>query len=207
MNSISFRPRGSYPLARGTRLYRVHKRYREAVSFNTSQAWANKRDGRFDSDAEDYYPYYYAALSERGALYESIIIEGGLASDAKVPRSSLKDRVLSVVELTADITLLSLQTEEDLAFFDQDEWLVRTLSSEYHLTRARARLLRSMHPWAQGLIWYSRKDPDERSVILFGDRCDVEALRKTSSPSISLDALQTEAWLRKLLNPHQLTKP
>lgn len=207
MNHSRNLPRGAYVLAKGTQLFRVHKRYRKAVSFNTSQAWENKRDGRFDSDAEDYYSYYYAALSERGALYESLVIEGGLDSHEQIPRSSLKDRTLSAVELTVDATLLSLQTQEDLSIVGQDEWLIHAKSAEYHLTRSHARLLRSNSPWAQGLIWYSRKEPDERSVVLFGDRFDASAVRKTRAPAIFLDAPDAESWLTSLLSPQQLAAP
>jgi hypothetical protein len=199
MTPLNVRQSGSCTLATGTKLFRVHKRHRRPTSFNTSQAWANERDGRFDSDADDYYPFYYAALSERGALYETLVVEAGLAVGDPVPHLALKDRVLSVVELARDVILVSLRTEADFALTGQSEWLVRALPREYPLTRRQARSIRSRHSRLQGLIWYSRKDPEEQSVILFGDRCPVGTLRETTIPSIALDTPSAEPWLGRLL--------
>lgn len=187
-------------------MFRVHRTFRQATSFNVSQAFANERDGRFDSDADDYYPFYYAALSERGALYETLVTEASLAIGDPIPRSALSDRVLSAVELTRDVKLISLRTEADLALVGQSEWLVRAKQHEYHLTRYQVRSLRSKYPWAEGLIWYSRKAPDEQSLVLFGDRCNIGTIRKAGLPSVALDAPLAEAWLAKLLAPHSLAR-
>lgn len=206
MSSVEIRPQGSYILPMGTGLFRVHRRYRQATAFNTSQAWANKRDGRFDSDANDYYSFYYAALSERGALYETLVAEASLAASEPIPRSALKDRVLSAVALTRDVTLISLRTGADQALIGQNEWLVRAKPDEYPLTRHRVRSLRSEYPWAEGLIWYSRKDPEEQSVVLFGDRCAGSTVLKASVPAVMLDSPKAEAWLTRHLDPHPLER-
>jgi hypothetical protein len=201
MRSTLVLPSAFFVLPAGTKLFRVHRRYRRATAFNTSQAWANKRHGRFDSDADDYYPFYYAALSARAALYEALVAEASRTTFDSVPRSALKDRVLSTVESTADIAMISLRTEADLAAVGQSQWLVRARPVEYPLTRRRVRALRSAHPWAEGLIWYSRKDPEEQSVVLFGDRCAAGVLRGVPGRSVALDAPQAEAWFSRLLAP------
>jgi hypothetical protein len=206
VNPPELLPGPSYTLDAGTRLFRVHKRYRRPDAFNTSQAWANERDGRFDSDSDDYYPFYYAALSERGALYETLVAEACLTADEPISRASLQGRVLSTVELVEAVTLLSLLSEEDFAQVGQREWLVRARPHEYPLTRSQARSLRSVYAWAQGLIWYSRKNPDEESVVLFGDRCDLSALLRIETSSVALDAPQAESWLTRLLQPHRLER-
>jgi RES domain len=206
MSSLELPPQESYVLPMGTGLYRVHRVYRQAISFNSSQAFANERDGRFDSDADGYYPFYYAALSERGALYETLVAEASLAVGDPIPRSALFNRVLSAVELTRDVTLISLRSEADLALVGQSEWLVRAKPHEYPLTRHQVRSLRSKFPWAEGLIWYSRKDPDGQSLVLFGDRCNIDTIQKADLPSVSLDIPGAEAWLAKLLAPHSLAK-
>lgn len=206
MSSLELPPQGSCVLPKGTGLFRVHRTYRQAASFNVSQAFANERDGRFDSDADDYYPFYYAALSERGALYETLVTEASLAMGDPILRSALSDRVLSALELTRDVTLISLRTEADLVLVGQSEWLVRAKPHEYYLTRYQARSLRLKFPWAEGLIWYSRKDPDEQSLVLFGDRCNIDTIRKADFPSVALDTPRAEAWLAKLLAPHPLAR-
>jgi hypothetical protein len=179
--------------------------YRPALAFNTSQARDNQRQGRFDSDGQDYYPFYYAALSARGALHEALVLEASLTDDAPVPRSMLKDRLLSTLELTRAVTLISLRLPADFAAAGQNEWLVGAKPHEYALTRKQVRELRSAHPWAQGLIWYSRKDPEEQSLILFGDRCAVDALRAVPVPAVFLDSPQAEVWLADLLAPNGLS--
>lgn len=201
MTSPGAPPPRTHVLPAGTELFRVHRRYRQATAFNTSQAWANERDGRFDSDEDDYYPFYYAALSARAALHEVLVAEANLTFVDPVPRSALKDRVLSTVELLGDVTLISLRTESDLAAVGQSEWLVRAKPHEFPLTRHRVRSLRSEYPWAKGLIWYSRKDPEEESVVIFGDRCAAATLRKAPTPSVALDTPRARAWLAELLAP------
>jgi hypothetical protein len=206
MSNSKLLPENAHILPSGTRLFRVHKNYFQSTLFNERQASENNRDGRFDSDGDDYYPFYYAALSDRGAIYETLIAERHTSLGEPIPRDALKHRTLSIVEVAKDLRLLSLRTARDFDLAGQSEWLVRSSPCEYPRTRYQVRVIRSRFRWAEGLIWYSRKSPDEQSLVLFGDRCGVDSLRKTKLPAIALDAPSAESWLTQILAPHTLDR-
>ncbi|NUS43799.1 MAG: RES family NAD+ phosphorylase [Mycobacteriaceae bacterium] len=203
---MSPEPQGAaaFGLNSGTRLFRVHKKYRGSTEFNPEPAHRRVRHGRFDSSEHDGYSFYYAALSERGAVYETLVSEAGLATGAPVPRSGLEDLVMSTVELTRSVSLVSLLSADDLARVNQDSWLVRARPNEYHLTRQQASLIRSQYLWGEGLIWYSRKEPEERSLVLFGDRCGADTVRTIGPGPVALDSSAAAGWLAQLLEPHAL---
>ncbi|WUH99685.1 RES family NAD+ phosphorylase [Spirillospora sp. NBC_00431] len=202
--SPRFQHQLSCTLHAGTHLFRVHRAYRQAGAFNHSRAPLNRRNGRFDCEEGDDYPFYYAALTARTALFETIVTEAAISTPATIPTSAMDKRVLSIVELTQEINLISLRTAEDFASIGSTDWLVRALPKDYPLTRQWSRLLRAKYSWAQGLIWYSRKDPAEESLVLFGDRCPADIVRQTSQPSLPLDRIESREWLAPLLSPHQI---
>jgi hypothetical protein len=49
-----------------------------------------------------------------------------------------------------------------------DDWLARCDEGEYPLTRPWAEAIRSWEPECDGLIWRSKRDPDEVVVVLWG---------------------------------------
>ena len=70
-----------------------------------------------------------------------------------------------------DLKLVSLLSWEDLAAIGQDTWLTWSPASDYAKTRPWASAIRAWAPWASGLTWRSRREPDGFAYIFFGDRC------------------------------------
>ncbi|MFJ6621322.1 RES family NAD+ phosphorylase [Kitasatospora sp. NPDC091335] len=185
-------------LPRGTVLHRVHRSHRSPVEFNPGSTGGTPRGGRFDSTSEEPYPYYYAALSPRTAVFE-VFLDEGRDGPAEDPKVGARNRVISAVELTVDACLVSLAEPGDLAAVGQGEWLVRGAKEDYRRTRQWARALRATAPWAQGLVWRSSKDSGARSVVLFGDRLREGALRPLPGSSRHLDEEPHFQWLVSVL--------
>jgi hypothetical protein len=194
-------------LPAGTQLHRVHQRKWTACAFAPVVADDHFGGGRFDPTAGDEYPYLYAAFAERTALAEVLL--RGVSFDDRgarfLPRATVRDRQLSHVRLAADLTLLALTTTAELAAVSQDEWLVQAEPGDYGKTRRWGRWLRDQAPWAQGLIWPSKRDLGEQAVILFGDRCDPGALRPGEVPPVDLGSRPGTMRVNDLLADYHVT--
>jgi hypothetical protein len=191
----------------GTLLHRVHQRRRVATTFNPLVADAVFGGGRFDPTADDDYPYLYAAFSERTALAEALLrsVPFNEQGTRILPRTAVRDRQLSSIQLTTEVQLLALTTSTELAAVSQDEWLVHAEPHDYPQTRRWARWLRSQAPWAQGLVWTSKRDLGERAVVLFGDRCQPGGLRPGATPPVDLDDSYGRKWLNEMLAGYRVT--
>jgi hypothetical protein len=196
-----------YVLPAGTQLYRVHRQKRPAVEFSPVVAHMLYGGGRFDPVSEDKYPYLYAAFSVRTALAEVLLrsLPFNDRGARLLPRAAVKERRLSSVTLTTDITLIGLTTSAELAAIGQDEWLIHADSSAYPQTRDWSRWLRHQASWAQGLVWPSKRDVGEKAVILFGDRCQPGDLRPGGEPPVDLDDHLGYKWLNEMLASYRVT--
>jgi RES domain len=166
------KPNG-WSLAPGTRLSRVHEVRYETCTFNptvTDQHWGG---GRFDATEEDRYGYIYAGSSELVAVSEALLRD--LATDDHgarlLPTKALEGRRLGWLAPTSPLDLVSLRSGADLAAVAQDTWLTQAPSSDYAFTRRWGHAIRKWAPWAAGLVWRSRLEPDGLAFIFFDDRC------------------------------------
>jgi len=173
----------------GTAFWRVHREPHAPVAFKDEPADRHVGGGRFDATVDDRYPFLYAALAESTALAETLTRDLAFVPGRKriVTRRAVSGRRLSELRTTADLTLLSLVSAKDLAVVQQDSWLAISEARDYHLTRQWGHWLRREFSWAQGLIWSTRRDLTEVSMVLFGDRCPPGALRVTDRPTLALD--------------------
>jgi hypothetical protein len=215
----------SVVLSAGTQIYRVHRRKRSAADFCPVVANTLFGGGRFDPIAGDEYPYLYASLSARTALTE-VLLRGLSFNDRGtrfLPRVAVQERRLSSLEVTTDLTLVTLMTSPDLAAIGQDAWLIHADPPEYPQTRYWGQWLRQQAPWAHGLLWPSKRDVGEKALILFGDRCPDGSLRPGGSappdgspqpggspalggqPAIDLDDEPGRSWLNQQLAGFRIT--
>jgi RES domain len=192
-------------LASGTSLWRVHDRDYGPTAFKDEPADKHFGGGRFDSTADDLYPYLYAALADTTAVTETLVRGLPFAGNRTrtLPRKSLSGRSLCRLELTSELTLISLVSSTDLAAVKQDDWLISADAKEYAFTRRWAHWLRAQACWAHGLIWSTRRDLGEASVVLFGDRCPAGAVRLTE-PCLDLDRAAGARWLNSMLAPYDV---
>ena len=197
---------GKVTLARGTRLYRVHTSRRAAGDFNPRPAHCLYGGGRFDATSCDTYGYLYAGLGPAAAVCETLLRSLPFDPTGRprvLPRRAVEGRRLSVLELGADLTVLPLVSARDLAAVHQDTWLVHAEAQEYPYTRDWAHWIRRhTAPWAQGLVWPSKREPAERTVVLFGDRSPAGALRAEEEDTVDFDTAEGREWLDSVLRPY-----
>ncbi|WP_372348848.1 RES family NAD+ phosphorylase [Streptomyces sp. KL116D] len=197
---------GKAVLARGTLLHRVHGSHRGADAFNPRPAHCLYGGGRFDATSCDPYGYLYVGLTAAAAVCETLL--RALPFDPAggprlLPRRSVEGRRLSTVRLTADLTLVPLVSARELAGVRQDSWLVHTESHDYPYTRDWGHWIRrNTEPWAHGLLWSSKREPADRTAVLFGDRCPQGALRVEEEAAVDFDTADGREWLDALLQPY-----
>lgn len=189
----------------GTALWRTHLGSYESNEFNVRMADSHFGGGQFDATNDDKYPYLYVASSPRAVLAEfvrhSLPPGDSLPSERVLPRAALRERRLSPLTLTADLTLLSLLTAEDRGAVGQDEWLINAGPASYAYTRRWGHWLRQQAPWAQGIIWPSAEDPEGRLIVLFGDRMSPDTLQRAPAGSVYLDSTEGADYLTTALAP------
>ncbi|QUH03381.1 RES family NAD+ phosphorylase [Saccharopolyspora erythraea] len=184
-------------------LWRVHSDEFDATSFRPGPSDDHFGGGRFDGTERDPYPGYYAALGAPTALMEFLARDLRVRDDGtrRVLRRKVAGRRISGVRTTRPLDLVSLLSGPHLAAVAQDEWLVQ--SEEYGKTRRWASWIRQQAPWADGLIWLSKRDPEGRAVVLFGDRCGPDALEPATS--VELGTLEGAHYLNDVLDPYRVT--
>lgn len=164
-----------------TILTRVHKARFGATEFNPTVAQGPSAGGRFDATADDAYAFLYAADDDATAVSETLLRD--IHSDERgarlLPAIQLSGLQISWIRVTRELELVSLRSGEDLAAVGQDTWLTST--SRYDLTRRWASAIQGWAPWAQGLTWRSRREPDGFAYVLFRDRCPETCLEEAVS--------------------------
>ncbi|WP_335980676.1 RES family NAD+ phosphorylase [Streptomyces sp. CA2R106] len=193
-------------LPAGTLLHRVHGSHRPADGFNPRPAHCLYGGGRFDATSCDRYGYLYAGLSTAAAVCETLLRSlpfDPAGGPRLLPRRAVEGRRLSALRLTAELRLLPLVSARDLAAVHQDTWLVHAEAQEYPYTRDWAHWLRRQAgPWAQGLLWSSKREPADRSVVLFGDRVPAHVLGAEEEDVVDFDTDEGRAWLDAVLQPY-----
>ncbi|MET8683788.1 RES family NAD+ phosphorylase [Streptomyces sp. NPDC004732] len=198
---------GKVTLSQGTVLHRVHAGHRDAAAFNPRPAHCLYGGGRFDGTGCDPYGYLYAGIGAAAAVCETLL--RSLPFDPSggprlLQRASVERFRLSALRLTADVAVVPLVTGQDLAAVSQDSWLVHTEAHEYAYTRDWAHWIRRhTDPWAQGLVWSSKREPGDRAVVLFGDRCPAGILRAVEGDVVDFSAAEGREWLNSLLQPYR----
>ncbi|GKQ36912.1 RES family NAD+ phosphorylase [Streptomyces sp. A012304] len=175
-------------LPAGAPLWRCHRSSYPATGFKAVEAHTLFDGSRFDCTAEDPYPYLYATREPTTALAEVLLRSmdfDPVVGTRLVPWALARRYTLSQVVTTAELTLISLRTEEDLAAVCQTTWLLDSEPDDYPRTRYWAQELRRQAKTAQGLLWQSRRHRPREALVLFGDRCGVESC--LSEPLISHD--------------------
>jgi hypothetical protein len=197
----------SLVLPAATRLWRVHKKHRSCTEFKAVAADRHFGGSRFDSTPDDPYPYLYAAQDRQTALLETLVrgIPFNDRGERLIRRAAVTDLRISALVTVSDLTLISLLTTADLAAACQDEWLVQTPASEYPQTRRWAQWLRAQAPWAQGLAWPSVRHVGGRALVLFGDRCQPDALEPVPGSSVDLDDSAGTVWLNQRLAHYRIS--
>lgn len=199
---------GKVTLTRDTLLYRIHASRRAAGDFNPQPAHCLYGGGRFDATSCDPYGYLYAGLGPAAAVCETLLRSLPFDPTGRpraLPRRAVEGRRLSVLRLAADVTVLPLVSARDLAAVHQDTWLVHAEAQEYPYTRDWAHWIRRhTGPWAQGLVWASKREPAERTVVLFGDRGPVGALRAQEEDTMDFDTAEGREWLDSVLRPYSV---
>ncbi|PWI17743.1 hypothetical protein DI272_28970 [Streptomyces sp. Act143] len=197
---------GKVTLTRGTPLYRIHGSHRPAAGFNPRPSHCLYGGGRFDATTCDTYGYLYAGLGPTAAVCETLLRSlpfDPAGGPRLLPRRAVEGRRLSTLRLTADLTVLPLVSAQDLAAVHQDSWLVHTEAHEYPYTRDWAHWIRRhTEPWAQGLLWASKREPADRTVVLFGDRSPAGALRAEEDSTVDFDTTDGREWLNSVLQPY-----
>ena len=133
--------------------------------------------GRFDPTPDCPYPYCYAAFDDLTALCEVLLRDVGFDGPQRyLLKRDIAGRRLAILETTRPLWLISLQDAADLAAACQDSWLIHTETRElpHHppVGALAARQRNTGREGSGGLVWLSKRAPNGRAVLLFGDRCD-----------------------------------
>lgn len=194
-------------LPAGTVLWRIHHRQYGPCEFNPTAADRHFGGGRFDGTPDDPYPYLYAAVQRSTAVAERLLRgrQFGGGQRRMIERSSVRDRVLSALETTRELRLITLVSATDLAAVYQDDWLVQADEPEYGRTRRWAHRLRREDPAAAGLVWQSRRDRPNEAVVLFADRLGPGPHPLVPAGYQPVDFAEPAglAWLNATLKPYR----
>ena len=174
-----------FRLLSGTRLTRLHSTEFSVTEFNPTVARNPLQGGRFDSSPDDPYSFLYAALDDRTAVSETLFRD--LPFDDRgarlSPRAKLSGLRIGWMNVAVDLDLVDLRSGRSLAAVGQDTWLTGGPASAYGMSRRWAAAIRSWAPWASGLAWRSRREPEGFALVLFGDRVSDNCLEATEDAS------------------------
>ncbi|MFF5182889.1 RES family NAD+ phosphorylase [Streptomyces sp. NPDC000345] len=201
--SVTMAPRTTV-LPAGTRLWRCHRSNYPATGFKEAAAHTLFGGSRFDCTAEDPYPYLYATREPATALAEVLLRSmdfDPVLGSRLVPWAQAARYTLAELVTTAELTLVSLRVEEDLAAVCQDSWLLDSEPDDYPRTRFWAQELRRQAGQAQGLVWQSRRHRPREALVLFGDRCGATPFAPEPLVSHDLGTLDGAHAANRLLAP------
>lgn len=160
-------------LPAGTRLSRIHGIEFAVTAFNPNPADRHWGGGRFDGTDDDPYPFLYAGSDDEIAVCEALLRDLPLEPESGrfLPLAAVAGKALGRLVVKEDIALVGLRTGKELARLGQgDNWLSSAPAAEYGFTRRWGHAIRAWAPWAQGLVWPSRREPAKLAYVFFGDR-------------------------------------
>ena len=138
-------------LPSGTQLWRVHRADRDVSDYRKSGAHPYFGPGRFDAMPPDEFPFLYAADHDTTALAEVMLrdLPYDQVGDVLLPWAALQGLMLSCLEITAPLQLVSLVSAADLAAVAQDVRLVNNVGDDQAWSRHWTQWLRHTVPGAQ----------------------------------------------------------
>jgi hypothetical protein len=198
----------------GTVLWRCHETAYVAYAFNRRFAHPRFGGNRFAGTTDDPYPYLYLTREPATALAEVFLRSAAFAPPDGVrivPLAQASRYSLSQVRTTAELTLVRLLTEEDLAGVFQTGWLLEAEAPEfepekpevpdYACTRYWSSEIRRQDARCQGLVWPSRRHRPREAMVLFGDRCGTGPLAPAGDRVFDLARSDGLAEANRLLAP------
>ena len=184
-----------FVLPAGHRLWVIHGRNTTPGTFAKAGAVPG---GRFDGTYGDPYDALHAALDAGAVLVDTLLPAVG-DGPRMVRRASVEGMRASVITTTVDLAMVDLCSGPALAAVAQDGWLVTADRADYPLTRRWGSWIRSQAPWACGFVWATGGRAGHRSAVIFGDRCDKEALDEAPRFTVNLDDELGAVWLNSQL--------
>jgi hypothetical protein len=194
----------------GTVWWRIHGSS-PALSFRGTGAEARRTDprthgeeGRFDCQRGEY-GYVYAGATKKVTIAEAFLRGTATKNPAArfLRRARLKDRVLSCIELVADLPLVDLCGAAGLGRIGQDARLTACDEVHYPITQQWATAIRRWAPNAAGIVWMSKRDNVREAAVLFADRVPAGAL--SGREVRALDSPLGLALVTKVLAEFNLT--
>lgn len=198
----------------GTVLWRCHETAYAPDAFNRRFVHPRFGGNRFAGTTDDPYPYLYVTREPATALAEVFLRSVAFAPPDGVrivPLAQARRYSLSQVRTTADLILVGLLTEEDLAGVFQTGWLLEAEAPEYapekpdvppySCTRFWASEIRRQDGRCQGLVWPSRRHRPREALVLFGDRCGAAPVTMADDRVFDLARPDGLAEANRLLAP------
>ncbi|WP_405763820.1 sigma-70 family RNA polymerase sigma factor [Actinacidiphila glaucinigra] len=200
-------PAQAATLPAGTRLWRIHHTRYSPAYFNPNLADPVYGGSRFDGTPDDPYSVLYASRSAATAVTEQLLrtIPFNDTGVRVLPYAQISNRAFTKLHTTVPLRLIDLSSAEALASIGATEGLTQSEPTLYAQTRYWARHLRREHPWAQGLVWQSRRNPGlgQDALVLFEDRCPPRCIE--ADRSVSLDTPEGTRLLNTVMLPFRTT--
>ena len=161
----------------GTPIHRVHAGLYGAVQFNPG-VQGNARFSPIRNSAGQPIPTLYGGASFACAAMESVFHDVPFAPGYKTfDKNKLGGQLHSRFEAAHGLLLADLGSKALRKLGVQRNALIDTEKDRYPVSRLWAEAIHAQCPQVQGLCWTSRQDDSARSLVLFGDRVNSEALR------------------------------
>ena len=165
----------------GTTIHRVHSCQYGGVQFNPG-VQGNARFSPIKNIEGKPIPTLYGGSSFACAAMESVFHDVPFAAGYKTfDKNKLDGQVQSRFDAPAGLLLADLGSKALRKLGVQRNALIDTEKDQYPVTRLWAEAIHAQCPEVQGLCWTSRQDDSARSLVLFGDRIDGEALRELAA--------------------------
>jgi hypothetical protein len=147
----------------------------------------------------------YAACQESTALAEVMLrsVPFQRKEHRILSYDAVSRRRLSPIVTQAELRLISVTSTRNLAAVCQDDWLIFSSPVDFPKTRAWTRWLRTLDPHAHGIIWTTRRDLPEKSLLLFGDRCVPGDIQQSELGARDLDTASGLLWVNEKLKPYR----
>lgn len=152
-------------MAAGTRLLRVHDRYRGEVEFNPSP----RPIARFRPIGAPVVPTLYAGVDEDVAIAEGLFHNVPIRPDVirQYPLTGLDGRVISELAPNRELSLIQLHGYGLQRLGVTHGELIETPAAAYKWTARWAHAIHAAAPQADGLVWMSRRFTGRTAVMLW----------------------------------------